>query len=59
MEYTKSHFKENATTFSKNSTTEGNIRISGLKKRLQNLCKKEIFKPEIKPMTENLQVEPY
>ena len=27
--------------------------------RLQNLCKKENFKPEIKPMIENLQDELY
>ena len=30
-EYTKSRFKENARTFSKSSTTQGNIRISKLK----------------------------
>ena len=59
MEYTKFYFKENVTTFSKNSTTEENIRISRLKKRLKNLYKKENLKPEIKPMIENLQVEPY
>ena len=34
-----------------------NIRISILKRRLQNLYKKENFKPEIKPMIENLQDE--
>ena len=55
MEYTKSCFKENARTFSKNSTTQENIGISRLKKRLQNLYKKENFKPEIKPMIGNLQ----
>ena len=32
-----------------------NIRISILKRRLQNLYKKESFKPEIKPMIENLK----
>ena len=48
-ENTKSSFKENTRTFSKNSTTQENIRIS----RLQNLYKKENFKPEIKPMIEN------
>ena len=32
--YTKSCFKENARTCSENSTTQGNIKISGLKKRL-------------------------
>ena len=34
-----------------------NIRISILKRRLQNLYKKENFKPEIKPIIENLQDE--
>ena len=34
-----------------------NIRISILKRRLQNLYKKENFKLEIKPMVENLQDE--
>ena len=34
-----------------------NIRISILKRRLQNLYKKENFKPEIKPTIENLQDE--
>ena len=33
-----------------------NIRISILKRRLQNVYKKN-FKPEIKPMIENLQDE--
>ena len=32
-----------------------NIRISILKRRLQNLNKKENFEPEIKPMIKNLQ----
>ena len=32
-----------------------NIRISILKRRLQKLYKKENFRPEIKPMIENLQ----
>ena len=31
-----------------------NIRISILKRRLQNVTKKENFKPAIKPMIENL-----
>ena len=34
-----------------------NIRISILKRRLRNLYKKNNFKPEIKPMIENLQNE--
>ena len=34
-----------------------NIRISVLKRKLQNLYKKGNFKPEIKPMIENLQDE--
>ena len=58
-EYTKSCFIENAKIFSKNSTTQENITILRLKLKLQNLYKKEKFKPEIKPMTENLQVELY
>ena len=40
---------------SKSSTTQGNIRVSRLKKRLWNFYKKENFKPEIKPVIENLQ----
>ena len=36
-----------------------NIRISTPKRRLQNLYKKENFKPQIKPMIENLQDELY
>ena len=59
MEYKKSCFKENAKAFSKRSTTQENNRISRLKKRLQSLNKNENFKPEIKPMTENLQNELY
>ena len=37
------------------------LKIPPLKteRRLQNLCKKENFKPEIKPMIENLQDELY
>ena len=34
-----------------------NIRISILKGRLQNLCIKENFKPEIEPMIKNLEDE--
>ena len=34
-----------------------NIRVSILKRRLQNLYKRENFKAEIKPMIENLQDE--
>ena len=44
--------KKNAMTFFQNSTTQENIRISILKKRLKKLCKKENFTPESKPMTE-------
>ena len=36
-----------------------NIRVSILKRRLQNFYKKENFKPEIKPMKENVQDEVY
>ena len=39
--------------------THGNIIISMLKRKLRNLYKKENFKPEIKPMIENLQDELY
>ena len=52
-EYTKCQIKENARSFSKNSTKKEN-RISRLKKRLRNLCNKENFKPEIKPLINNL-----
>ena len=34
-----------------------NIRILIMKRRLQKLYKKEDFKPEMKPMIENLQDE--
>ena len=51
-------FKGNARAFSKNSITQGNIRISRLKKRLWNFYKKK-FKPAIKPMIGNLQDELY
>ena len=57
-EYTKSCFNGNAKISSKNSTTQENINFK-TKIRLQNLCKKENFKPEIKPMIENLQDELY
>ena len=50
-EYTKCQIKENAVSFFKNSTKKENIRISGLKKRLRNLYKRENFKPEIKPLS--------
>ena len=52
--YMKSHLKENARTFSSNFTTQETIRTSRLKTRLRNLHNKKYFKPEIKPMTENL-----
>ena len=55
--YTKSCLKKNAGTFSKNSTTQENIKISRLKKKLSNLYKKGNFKPEIKPTIENLPDE--
>ena len=58
-EYAKSCLNENARTFSKNSTTQENIRTSRLEKRLWNLHKKENFKPKIKPMIENFQDELY
>ena len=57
-EYTKCQIKENARSFSKNSTKKEN-RISKLKKRLRNLCNKENFKPEIKPLINNLWDELY
>ena len=38
-EYTKNKIKETARSFSKNSTTQKNIRISRLKTRFQNLYK--------------------
>ena len=34
-----------------------NLRISILNRRLQNMYKKENFKPEIKPIIDNLQDE--
>ena len=37
--------ERNARTFSKCSTTQENIRISGVKKRLRNLYNKENFEP--------------
>ena len=58
-EYTNFCFEENARTFSKNSTTQKNITISILKNRIWNFYKKENFKPETKPMIENLQDELY
>ena len=58
-EYTKSHLKKNVTRFSKNFTTQENIRISILEERLRNLYKQENFKPESKPMIENLPEELY
>ena len=41
-EYTNSCFKENAGTFSKNSTTQENIRISRLKTDYKTSTKKKI-----------------
>ena len=57
--YIKYCFKENGRTFSKTSASQGNIRISRLKKRLRNLYKEENFKPEIKLTIKNLQDELY
>ena len=59
LEYAKYYFKENARTFSKNFTTQENIRIPRLKKRRRSLLKKENFKPEIKPMIEMLPDDLY
>ena len=58
-EYINSCFKENARTFSKNSTTQEKIRMSRLKKKSIKLLRKKQCKPEIKPMIENLQHELY
>ena len=55
---TKSCFKENTKTFSKNSTAQENIKVIGLKKDWKTFKKKN-FKPEIKPMVENWQDELY
>ena len=71
--YTKSCFKENGKKFFKNSTNQGNIIISRLKKRIRKLYKKKKkkkknkkkkkkkkkFKPEIKSIIKNLQDELY
>ena len=35
------------------------VRISILERRLENVYKKKNFKPELKPMIENLQYEHY
>ena len=48
-EHTIPCFKKNAKTFSKNSTTQGNIRISRMKMILWNLYWKDNLRPEIKP----------
>ena len=53
-ENSKSSFKKMVELFLK---IQENIRISILKRRLLNLYKKENFKPEIKPIIENLQDE--
>ena len=56
--YTKSCLKEHAKIFSKNSTTQENITILRLNQdKKESLFKRENFKPEIKPMIENLQNE--
>ena len=54
-EHTKSLLKKKARTFSEKFTTQENIRISRLKKRLRNLYNKENLKPEIKTIIKNLQ----
>ena len=56
-EYTKCKTKDNAWIFSKKFTKQEHIRIFRLKKRLQNLYKKENYKPEIKPMINTFQNE--
>ena len=53
-ENTRSSFKENTRTFSKNSPHKVNFRISRLKKRLWNLYKEENFKQEL-----NQWLKPY
>ena len=58
-EFTKCKIKDNARTFSKNSTKQENIRISKFKKRLRNLHKKENYKRKIKPMINTFQGELY
>ena len=59
-EYSKSCFKENDNIFSKNCTTQENITILRLKYgKKEHLHKRENFKPEIKPLIENLQSELY
>ena len=56
-EYTKDQIKDNAQRFAKNSTKQENKRIARLKKGLQNLYKKENYKPEIRLMINKLQDE--
>ena len=46
-ENTKSSFKENARTFSKNSTIQENIKILRLKEDCKTYTKTENFKPEL------------
>ena len=46
-EITKSSFKENARAFSKNSTTQENIKILRLKEDCKTYTKTENFKPEL------------
>ena len=58
-EYTMEQIKDDAQLFARNSKKQKNIRISRLKKRLQNLYKRENFKPEIRVMISNLQDELY
>ena len=58
-ENTKSSFKGNPRTFSKNSTAQENIGISKLKEDCKTYTKKKNFQPEIQPIVENLQNEFY
>ena len=58
-EYTKCQIKVNTKDFSINYAKQENIRISKIKKRLQNVYKKEKFKPKMKHLANNLQDELY
>ena len=57
-EYIKCCFKENAKIFPKSCTTQENITTLRLKEDYKTYTKKN-FKPEVKPMIENLQDELY
>ena len=47
LQYTQSCFKENATNFDKNLTTQENIRISRLKKDYEAYTKKKILNQKL------------